>query len=364
MVTTEKREAIGVAAGREGTMSRRRFLTGAARAAVVAASGSGAMSALSTPARAAKTSPLRSAAGDNRVRELVTSLHRSLDEKQKGLILLPFENRRRRLLGNNWWVVKPTIGEVYSPDQQAMMQEILKRIASEEGYSKFLNVMETDSGGFKNYHAALFGDPEQGKFEWVITGRHITLRADADSVSNAALGGPVLYGHAPLTFVEAADHPKNVFWYQAHRANHVFDMLDGKQRDQALVPKAPVEEAVDLHGPNGPFPGLRVGEMTRDQKAEVEKVLSDLMLPFSQTDADQVRDCLKAGGGADSLRMSFFQEDDLGGDKVWDLWRLEGPSFVWYFRGAPHVHTWVNVARAAPGPLLKADAGNVDANEF
>jgi hypothetical protein len=23
---------------------------------------------------------------------------------------------------------------------------------------------------------------------------------------------------------------------------------------------------------------------------------------------------------------------------------LEGPSFVWYFRGSPHVHVWVNVA--------------------
>jgi len=29
---------------------------------------------------------------------------------------------------------------------------------------------------------------------------------------------------------------------------------------------------------------------------------------------------------------------------VWDNWRLEGPSFVWWFRGSPHVHVWVNVA--------------------
>lgn len=25
-------------------------------------------------------------------------------------------------------------------------------------------------------------------------------------------------------------------------------------------------------------------------------------------------------------------------------WRLEGPAFVWHWRGAPHVHVWVNVA--------------------
>jgi hypothetical protein len=29
---------------------------------------------------------------------------------------------------------------------------------------------------------------------------------------------------------------------------------------------------------------------------------------------------------------------------VWDNWRIEGPSFVWYYRGCPHVHVWVNVA--------------------
>ena len=34
-------------------------------------------------------------------------------------------------------------------------------------------------------------------------------------------------------------------------------------------------------------------------------------------------------------------------------WRLEGPSFVWYFRGRPHVHVWVNVADNA-SPKLNA----------
>ena len=34
----------------------------------------------------------------------------------------------------------------------------------------------------------------------------------------------------------------------------------------------------------------------------------------------------------------------IGDDQEWDNWRLEGPSFVWYFRGTPHVHVWVNVA--------------------
>ena len=31
--------------------------------------------------------------------------------------------------------------------------------------------------------------------------------------------------------------------------------------------------------------------------------------------------------------------------KIWDIWRLEGPNFVWHFRGAPHVHAYVNISQ-------------------
>ena len=41
--------------------------------------------------------------------------------------------------------------------------------------------------------------------------------------------------------------------------------------------------------------------------------------------------------------MCFYNFMDIGNDGVWDIWQIEGPSMVWYFRGAPHVHTWVHV---------------------
>ena len=45
-----------------------------------------------------------------------------------------------------------------------------------------------------------------------------------------------------------------------------------------------------------------------------------------------------------TIKPQMFTDEDIGEDKVWDNWRIEGPSFVWYFRGHPHVHVWVNVA--------------------
>ena len=49
----------------------------------------------------------------------------------------------------------------------------------------------------------------------------------------------------------------------------------------------------------------------------------------------------------DKLRLTYFKEGDIGNDSVWDIWRVDGPAFSWFFRGSPHVHTWLNVARKA-----------------
>jgi len=65
---------------------------------------------------------------------------------------------------------------------------------------------------------------------------------------------------------------------------------------------------------------------------------------YRQAEGDEVLACLKAQGSLDKCSLAFYLEDDLGDDKIWDNWRLEGPSFVWFFRGTPHVHVWVNVA--------------------
>jgi hypothetical protein len=58
-----------------------------------------------------------------------------------------------------------------------------------------------------------------------------------------------------------------------------------------------------------------------------------------------VMEMIKASGGLDEVRIAFYKNGDLDNDKVWDIWRLEGPSIVCHFRGAPHVHAYINVAQ-------------------
>jgi hypothetical protein len=83
--------------------------------------------------------------------------------------------------------------------------------------------------------------------------------------------------------------------------------------------------------------------MSRDQVELVEQVLADLLLPFRRQDAEEAMRYIKKEGKLDGLTLSFYKSGDLGNDGIWDNWQLQSRNMVWYFRGSPHVHVWVNI---------------------
>ncbi|MEP6755858.1 MAG: DUF3500 domain-containing protein, partial [Chthonomonadales bacterium] len=315
-------------------VSRREFLQSAATVAVATAAAISAPRVFAQP----RIAPLTADTPES----LVKTLYNTLTESQKSAVVLPWEASKRTLVNANWAIVEPAIGKTFKDDQKDLIRAILKGVTNEEWYPKFEQQMQSDSGGFENYHVAIFGDPNKGKSEWVMTGRHMTIRAGGDPSENMAFGGPIFYGHAPEEN-EKPSHAGNVFWFQAKRANECFQMLDGKQRDKALIALAPEESAIKFRKNQTEVPGIAIGDLTKDQKAHVELVMHDILAPYRKKDVQEVMRDVKANGGLDALHLSFYKQDDLGMDGVWDIWRLEGPAFVWHFRGAPHVHTWVNI---------------------
>lgn len=277
---------------------------------------------------------------------LVATFYKSLTDQQKQAIAFEFNHPLQTKVDNNWHITPQKIGEFYTADQQAMIREIFVGMHNPEYVEKVLAHMQEDGGGLGNYSVAVFGEPDRGAFEFVLTGRHCTMRCDGDSVEGTAFGGPIFYGHASQSFNEKPDHPGNVYWYQAKRANEVFQALDGKQRAAALLGDPREEKGthtIDLNPQKNSIPGLPVSEMTRDQKELVQNVLADLLLPFRKEDAKEAMSDIEKNGGIDHLTMSFYKNVDIGSDGVWDIWQLESPHMIWYFRGAPHVHVWVNV---------------------
>lgn len=333
----------------ESAIDRRKFLQSVSASAAAASTlgGSligGQLSAMENVA--AKTVATESTSAES----LVGRLYNTLSEKQRQQICFDWNHTQgkrgllRTFVANNWNVTKPEINDdFYSDQQRELVTDIFESIVHPDWHDRYYQQLDDDAGGFGNEQSiAIFGKPNEGKFELVLTGRHMTLRCDGNSADHVAFGGPIFYGHAP-EFNENPKHTDNVFWNQAVAANDLYKMLDGKQQKQSRVAKTPREQSVQFQG-KPPATGLPVSDMASDQKEHLQKVLGLLVEMYRKSDQDEALKCIETQGGLDACSLSFYTDKDLGNDGVWDNWRLEGPSFVWHYRGAPHVHVWVNVA--------------------
>lgn len=263
----------------------------------------------------------------------------------------------RTHVSNNWQITPHHVRSgFYTQKQQDIIHDVFQGLINPDWYGKFLRQLRDDTDGKlwgTAQSIAIFGTPGSDKFEFVLTGRHMTLRADGNTEAHVAFGGPIFYGHAASGFTEKPKHPGNVFWHQAVLANKVFTMLDKDQQARALVANSPDEAAVGFQGEGAKFPGIAVKELAEAQKKQLQQVLAALVEPFRVEDREEALECLQKQGGLDKCALAFYSDQDLGNDRVWDNWRLEGPAFTWYFRGYPHVHVWVNVA---DDPSVKLNA--------
>lgn len=317
--------------------TRREFVQTAGAAA--------ALAAVPTLSQAADDNPRQS-------ESLVKKLYESLTPDQKKKIAFPWDHtdkergQLRTFVNNNWHITDIRVSSsFYTKDQQDMIEAIFWGLYQPDWKDRIRKQLKDDAGEYGAHQSiALFGEPGTGKFEFVMTGRHLTIRCDGDSGEHMAFGGPIFYGHAAQGFNEKADHPGNVFWYQAVKANELYKMLDGKQQEQALVKNSIEESAVQFRTGEIKPVGLPLSELSKDQMAHAQKVLSALLEPYRNVDREEAQKCIQAQGGLEKCKIAFFSDSDLGNDKVWDVWRIEGPSFVWHYRGTPHVHVWVNLA--------------------
>lgn len=328
-----------------GDLSRRDFVqTLGASAAVVSAASLSPLAHAKDKAETPKPEPLVAKLFDTLTDEQKKEIHFDWNYKNARSKKQPL----RLHVSNNWHITNKRLNSgFFTADQQDMIEALFWGLYNPEWHDRLKKQLKDDAGGYgKQQSIAIFGDPHTDQYEFVMTGRHLTIRCDGNSQDHMAFGGPIFYGHASQAkgLVEEPHHPGNVYWHQALLANKLYEMLDGKQRKQALILNAPPEADVHHRGKNTKIPGLAVSELSKDQQEHIQTVLKTLIEPYRASDQDEIVKCLKAQGGLNECRISFYENDDMGEDGIWDTWRLEGPSFVWHFRGNPHVHVWVNIA--------------------
>lgn len=346
--------------GGPSSMDRRRFLTTVGASALATVLPAPTLGAGAAPATRPAAPSARSAA-----ETAVKALYDSFTEVQRRAVCFDwdYQHPNRGLLrthvSNNWQITAPAVrSEFFTRAQQGIIHDIFKGLFQPEWAQKISRQLKDDARGLDRewgaeQSIAVFGRPGDDRFEFVMTGRHLTVRADGNTESKVAFGGPIFHGHAATGDNEKFDHPGNIFWPQGVAANRVFAMLDGKQREQALVTgDLPPEHAVGFRS-DGQRPGIAVGDLGRDQREEIEKVMAVMLEPYREEDRAEALSCLQKEGGLNACHLAFYKEGDLGSDGVWDNWRMEGPAFVWYFRGYPHVHLWINIAS---DPAVKLNA--------
>jgi glycosyltransferase involved in cell wall biosynthesis len=278
---------------------------------------------------------------------LAAQLYYDLDDGQRAEICFPWDYQDpergllRKFIANHWQVTRPVITSAFfSSRQQRLIRQIFESLLDPAWRAPFTRQLADDNQGDiwgRHQSVAFFGTPGSGPWQFAITGRHLTLRTG--SRQSQVFGGPIVYGHAANGFFAEAGHPGNIFWPQAKAASRLFDRLDQAQRSIAEIDALPVETAIGFD--TVPV-GLPARLLSAEQKEQLNDVLQSLMAPFRAKDRKHIAECLARQGGMDALHIAFSRANRISAPD-WDNWRLQGPSFVWHWRGWPHVHVWVNI---------------------
>jgi hypothetical protein len=283
---------------------------------------------------------------------LATQLYKSLNEEQTKKICYAIGDPRQSYL-SNWWYIsqKNRIHNTLNKEQIDLFMKIFNNFHSPQFQKPVMKQVVTDSykGGFNSSSIAFFGKPGDEKFELVFTGHHVTRRCFGNSDTGHGFGGPVFYGHFPDKFVEDKNHTGNLYWYQGKIINKFYENLDGKQQKKSLI----VETKPRSERKHFPFTfkaegheGLSTKDMSTDQQKLFAESMRSMLAIFRKEDVDS---CMKLiEKDMTNLNIAFYggKKYDVGGDKVWDVWSIESPNMVWYFRGQPHIHCYLNIKNA------------------
>lgn len=275
----------------------------------------------------------------------VRRLFDTLSPEQCKVVQLNYQDERRIRADANFDVTAPAIGSsFYSPRQRQLVVELLKSQLSPKGYQRFTQQMQADSGGLSGYYQAFFLSPKKvaagglPEVQWLLTGRHITLRATSDE--RKILAGPRVYGHGEF-------RPEHSLYYgQMRSANALFQSLNPQQQSRALVQDAPFEEDVAVLSPGAARTGLSLANLALTGQRPLRQLTRELSSLFEPQLAALLEQKILGRRILAQSTVTFYRENDLRSDRQWDIWRLQGPGYTWHYRGAPHVHAYLNLSQA------------------
>ena len=290
------------------------------------------------------------AADDRSTDSLPMQLYKSLNDQQREAICLPADHPRRGFVSNWWYIHRDhRINNAFNSDQQNLIQQIFDSLHN-PAYRNAVNeqVKIDQYGAAKNSPAVgFFGTPDQDDFEFLFTGHHVTRRCCAHSDKGLGFGGnPIFYGHFRDEFNETSEHLGNPYWYQGKIFNRFVSSLDREQQAAGLIqgrPRSERDNEVIRKRTEG-WPGLSCSYLDDQQKSLFVQTMREMLTMFRADDVNVTIKSIVDRNMVDQLYVSWYDgKYDVGSDRVWDTWQIEGPEMVWYFRGQPHIHSYFHL---------------------
>jgi len=273
---------------------------------------------------------------------LARRLYVSLDDVQRAETCVEYDHPFRQYHNRGVWGGGRSILFGFNREQRGILTDLFYAGVSSQGRSHIPDEDLTRWAGVHSMRVLICGDPTAPPYQIILTGVHLNLRLGGKNREGVAFGGPQVYGDQGGN--NRVGLPGNVYRDQFLIAQRLFRSLDEGRRKHALLEEAPVQTQIDLQGRHGSFPGLPVRELPADSKALASELIERIFANYAAGDVAYARECIAANGGMDALSLSFYQHHEDGDIPEAQVFRLEGPTAVFYFRGHPHVHAFVNVA--------------------
>ena len=291
-----------------------------------------------------------------RVDALARRLHGTLDAEQRADTCVPYDHPLRQYHNRGVWGGGREVVFGFSRAQRRILTDLMYAGLSVEGRDRIPDEYFTRWAGVHSMRVLICGDPAAPPYQIVLTGAHLNLRLGGRSAEGAAFGGPQVYGDQRGN--ERPGLPGNLYRDQFVLAQRLFRSLEPAKRTLALLEDAPVQTGIELQGKHGAFQGLAVAQLEAGQKEVTRALIERIFAAYPPDDVAYARACLQANGGLDGLFLSYYQRGEDGPIPEAQVFRLEGPGAVMYFRGYPHVHAFINVAMDGDAPLSSGELLN------
>lgn len=289
----------------------------------------------------------------DRVDVLARQLYLSLDAEQRAEACVPYDHPLRQYHNRGVMGGGRDILFGFSRRQRSILTDLMYAGLSEEGRTRVPEEFFLRWSGVHAIRVLICGDPAAPPYQIVLTGNHINLRLGGRSAEGAAFGGPQVYGDQRGN--ERPGLPGNLYRDQFLLGLGILQNLDPAQRARAVLAQAPVQTGIELQGRQGSFPGIPVSELALEERALTQQLVERIFATYPADDVAYARACLQANGGLAALSLSYYEHGEDGAITEGQVFRLEGPAAVLYFRGYPHVHAFVNIAMDASAPLSSGE---------